>query len=240
MMNKDTHSGMVNPKNNSANLLGFYTAIATTLLTVVTFGIAILTPPLSGPYSRGNPIQYPFWDIVSRFPRDYYWMYPAILLTLIFVVLIVCIHHYASGEKKIFSHIALSFALISASLLIADYFIQISVIQPSLVNGETEGIALLTQYNPHGIFIALEDAGYLLMSFAFLFAAPVFSGANRLERGIRRVFITGFILTMVALVIISASYGIHREYRFEVAAITINWMVLIVSSILLSVLFKRA
>lgn len=32
------------------------------------------------------------------------------------------------------------------------------------MHGETEGITLLTQYNAHGIFIALEELGYLLMS----------------------------------------------------------------------------
>lgn len=108
----------------------------------------------------------------------------AILLTLVYPVLIVCIHHYAPQEKKIFSHIGLSFALISAAVLIVDYFVLVSVIQPSLVMGENEGIALITQFNPHGIFIALEEIGYLLMSVAFLFLAPVLSGRNRLERAI--------------------------------------------------------
>ncbi len=225
---------------NNSNLLGFYTAITTSLLTLVTFGIAIFTPPLSGPFCTGSCVEYPFTNIISRFPRDYYWMYPAILLSLIFIVLVVCIHHYAPKEKKVFSQIGLSFALISASVLITDYFIQISVIQPSLLNGETDGIAILTQYNPHGIFIALEEVGYLMMSITFLCIAPVFSGINSLESGIRRIFITSFILTIISLIIFSASYGIHREYRFEVAVITINWIVLIVSGLLLSVLFKRA
>jgi hypothetical protein len=29
------------------------------------------------------------------------------------------------------------------------------------MNGETDGLSILTQYNPHGIFIALEEIGYL-------------------------------------------------------------------------------
>lgn len=154
-------------------------------------------------------------------------------------MLIVCIHHRASLEKKIFSFIGLCFALMAASVLVSDYFIQISVIQPSLVNGETEGIPLLSQYNAHGIFIALEEIGYLLMSLSFLCIAPVFSKSDKLESAIRRVLVISFILIMVSLIIISFSYGIQREYRFEVAAITINWMMLIVSGIPLGVLFKR-
>jgi len=135
MKNQMTSSRTVNFAKNNANLFGFYVAILTIVLTVVTFGISIFTPPISGPFCQGSCIEYPFINIVSRFPRDYVWMYPAILLTLIYVVLMVCIHHYASNDKKIFSQIGLSFALISTTVLIIDYFIQISVIQSSLVNG---------------------------------------------------------------------------------------------------------
>lgn len=225
---------------NTENLLGFYTSILLTIIAVVTFAIAVGTPPISGPYSLGAPTQYPFLDIISRFPRDYIWMYPAILLTIIFVVFIVCIHHYAASDKKIFSQIGLSFAIISATILIATYFIQISVIQPSLIAGETDGISILTQYNPHGLFIALEEIGYLLMSLAFFCVAPVFSQPTKLEKTIRLIFIAGFVLAIAALIIITGQYGINREYRFEVLVITINWMVLIVSGILMSILFSRA
>ena len=240
MKDQVTTSQTANSVTNNANLLGFYAAILTTVVTAVTFGIAILTPPLSGPFCVGSCFDYPFTDTISRFPRDFIWMYFAILLTLIYVVLMVCIHHYASDEKKIFSQIGLSFALISATVLIIDYFIQISVIQPSLVNGETDGIAILTQYNPHGLFIALEEIGYLMMSVSFLCMAPVFSGTNRLERAIRWIFIISFILTISSLIILSIVYGINREYLFECVVIVIDWIVLIVSGILLSVVFKRA
>jgi len=240
MKNQVTTSNTADSVTNNANLLGFYAAILTTAVTAVTFGIAILTLPLSGPFCVGSCFNYPFTDTISRFPRDFIWMYFAILVTLIYVVLMVCIHHYASKEKKIFSQIGLSFALISATVLIIDYFIQISVIQPSLVNGETDGIAILTQYNPHGIFIALEEIGYLMMSVSFLCMAPVFSGTTRLERSIRWIFIISFILTILSLIIISILYGINREYIFEVVVIVIDWTVLIVSGILLSVVFKRA
>lgn len=220
--------------------LGFYAAILTVLTTVVTFAIAVLTPPLSGPWCQGSCFAYPYTDIAARFPRDYWWMYPATALSFLYVVLVVCIHHYAPAEKKVFSHAGLSFALIAAAALILDYFVQLSVIQPSLVNGETEGIALWTQFNPHGVFIALEDIGYLTMSVAFLFLAPAFAGPGRLERAIRWIFIAGFVLTILSLAVLSIQYGIRREYRFEVVAISINWIVLIVSGMLLSILFRRA
>lgn len=55
-------------------------ALATTVLTIITFGIAIATPPLAGPFCTGECYAYPYLDIASRFPRDYYWMYPAMFI----------------------------------------------------------------------------------------------------------------------------------------------------------------
>lgn len=220
------------------HILGFYTAIATTLLTIITFGIAFLTPPLSGPSCTESCYEYPYHDIASRFPRDYYWMYPAMILTLLFVVLLVVIHHSAADNRKVFSQIGLSFGLIGAAALIVDYFVQVSVIQPSLENGETDGIALLTQFNSHGVFIALEEVGYLMMSLAFLCIAPVFAGGG-LERAIRWIYIGGFVLVVIALLIVSIMYGIEREYRFEIAVITLDWGTLIITGPLLAVLFRR-
>jgi hypothetical protein len=92
----------------------------------------------------------------------------AILMVLAYVALMVSIHSCAPGHKKIFSQVGLSFALIAAATLVIDYYVQFSVIPMSLMNGETEGLAVLIQYNPHGVFIALEELGYLVMSHLFI------------------------------------------------------------------------
>lgn len=228
--------------NKSKNFiwLARYLALFASLMTIIAFGIAIFTPPISGPFCTRSCIDYPFTNIISRFPRDYLWLYPAIIMLLAFIALIVCIHHYARDDKKVFSQIGLSFSIISATILIIDYYIQISVIQPSIEKGQIDGIAILTQYNPHGIFIALEEIGYLIMSLAFLVLVPVFSNKSRLEKTIQWILFLGFVLTISSFLIISAHNGINREYRFEVAAITINWTVLIIIGILLSRIFKQS
>ena len=166
-------------------------------------------------------------------------MYPAILLVLVYYILMVSIHHYASEDKKIFSHVGLSFALFSTATFVIDYFVQVSVIQPSLLLGETDGVAMLSQFNGHGIFIVLEEIGFFMMSLSMLFIAPVFAGRTKVEQAIRLLFISCFVLTVLSFALYSAFYGIFREYRFEVAAITINWLTLIASGILLSIVFKR-
>jgi hypothetical protein len=227
------------PTTTNTNQLGLYTALLTTVFTLVTFGIAIVTPPLAGPYCTGACFVYPYTDIVARFPRDYIWMYPAMVLSVLYVVFMVSIHQYAAQDKQRFSQIGLSFALMAATILLVAYFTQVSVIQPSLVQGETEGIALLTQFNPHGLFIALEELGFLLMSLSFLWMAPVFSGANRTETALRWLFRGSFLVTLVTFLYYALYYGLARDYRFEVAVITINWGVLILAGVLVSLVFKR-
>ena len=223
----------------TAGRLGFWVAIITTVLAVIAFVIAIATPPISGPFCKSGCVTYPYANVASFVPHDYIWMYPGILLTPMFVILMACIHYYMDDEKKIFSQIGLCFAIISAVAITTDYFIQLTVIQPSLLKGETEGLALFSQYNPHGIFIALEDLGYLVMSLAFLFAGTVFVKDERLERAIRWFFILSSLISIGSFIVLSLIYGQNLEYRFEVTIITIDWISLIVVGILLSAFFRR-
>jgi hypothetical protein len=225
--------------------LGFWTSILTAVAAAAALGIAITTAPArSGPFCMaklvGSCVTYPYTDVAAFVPIEYIWMYPAFLMALLFVVLVVCIHQYAALDKKVFSQIALSFALISAAAHAINYFIQLAVVQPSLLKGELEGLSLFSQYNPHGIFIALEDLGYLMMGVAFLFVAIAFGRRERLERVIRLLFIIGSVLAVGSLILLALLYGSNLEYRYEVVAILVDWITLIVSGALLSVFFKRA
>ena len=226
-------------ETHTISKVGFYAAVLTTLLAIITLVIAFNTPPLSGPYCTVGCLTYPYSDIASRFPRDYYWMYSAILLCLVYYILIVSIHYFAPAEKKIFSQISMSFALVSTATLVIDYFAQVSVIQPSLVLRETEGIALLSQFNPHGGFIVLEEIGFFMMSLSMLFMAPAIAGNTKVEKAIRWLFVACFALNVISLGLYTVFYGIHREYRFEITTISINWLTLITTGVLLSIVFRR-
>ena len=223
----------------TANQVGFYSAVLTAVLTLVTFGFAMTAIPISGANCLENCVDYPYLDTVAQYPKDFLWMPLAIFMILAYVTLMVSIHAFSPGHKKIFSQIGLAFALMAAVILVSDYFIQFSAIPMSLVNKETEGLAMLIQYNPHGVFIALEELGYLLMSLSFLFMAPVFAAGERLKSAIRWTFIIGFVFVIISLIVISISFGVDRLDRFEVIAISVNWLVLIVNGVLLGILFKR-
>lgn len=218
--------------------VGMLSSLSLALMTLLTLAMAIATPPLSGPFAAAHRISYPYSEAISRFPRDYYWMYAALVMILIYVVYMVSIDCWTRPERKIFSRIALILAAMGAGTIFVNYFLQLAVIQPSLLNGEADGIALLTQYNPHGIFIALEEAGYLLMAVSLLALAPVFAGLGRSGAVLSGMALLSFMATVVAGVWISISFGINREYRFEVAVISIDFIALIMLGTLSFGLFR--
>ena len=224
------------PSGGHASRLGSWTALLTVVGVAAFAVVGISTPARSGPFCGDACVTYPYVDAAAFIPGDYLWLLPGILVAPTVVVLMACIHAYAPGAKKIYSRIGLSFALIYAVIILVDYYLQLTVVVPSLQAGETEGLTLFTQYNPHGLFIALETLGYSMLTVAFLFAAPVFAGA-RVERAIRALFTLGFVLAVAAFVGL-ALLG-HDLVAFEVTVLTIIWLVLIASGVLLSVVFRR-
>jgi len=198
----------------------------------------IAIPP-AGPYCPGNCMAYPFADILLYYPRDYCWMYLAIFQLFAFVVFVVANHSIAQAANKTFTLISVSFALISATVLLLAYFTQFSVVPISVMKGETDGIALITQYNEHGLFIAMEELGYITMSIALFFLAFAFSKNIRCERAIRVILLSQLGLTILAFIFFTLKFGIERSYRFEVATITINWLVIIVTGIMIGLHYRK-
>ena len=218
---------------------GLYASVALSILTLITFGLGMMAVPPAGPFCPGDCMTYPFPDLLDYYPRDYYWMYLAVFQVFSYTIFMVANHYMARGTRKIHSFSAFAFALISAIVLLSAYFIQFTVVPISVMKGETEGIALLTQYNGHGIFIALEELGYICMSISFLFLAFVFSKHNRLERTIRFILFMPSVITLLSFIYLSLRFGLERSYRFEVAAISINWLVTISIGILTAIYIKK-
>ncbi len=221
-------------------VVGYYASLSMSVLILISFAIAILTPPISGELCQEGCVSYPYLDIADRFPRDYYWMFPAMLATLLYVLFVVSLHTLARPPRRVFSLLGVVFAAMAAAVLVGDYFVQVAVIQPSIVGGEADGISLLTQYNPHGLFIALEELGYLLISLSLLCLAPALAGTNRLECIVRWLFVAGWAINVIALAWISLTRGLDRGYLFEIVAITVVWLVLIASGFLMAASFRRS
>ncbi len=220
--------------------VGFWSAVAAAVLAAVSFGLGVTTPPRSGPFAPpGSALPYPFTESVRFVPHDFLWMWPAMLMMVAFVVLVACVHLRADSRGRLFGLIGLCFAAISAAVILIDYFIQLRVVEPALLAGEASGVAALSQYNPHGVFIALEELGYLAMALAMILVAFMVAGRGGLERAIRWLLIAAGVLTLLAFAGLSAAFGFGIGYRFEVTAIAIDWIALAIAGVLLAFWFRR-
>jgi hypothetical protein len=235
-----THPLTVTERIGLTTRAGFWAAVLTALLAAVSFGVAVTTPPRTGPFAAaGSALAYPYAAAARFVPRDFVWMYPALLMMLAFLVLAACVRDRAAGDRKLFGTIGLCLATVSFTVIALDYFIQLRTVQPALRRGELEGLAIISQYNPHGVFIALEELGFLVMGLSFACLALAL-GASRLERVTRWVYLVSSALIVAAFVGMSWYFGLGIEYRFEVTAIFVGWLTLMISGSLLAVVFRRS
>ena len=109
---------------------------------------------------------------------------PSLLLGISFVVMMVSIHYSAETSTRIWSHLAVVFASMYATLISIVYYVQLAFVIPRVARGDTADIQLLI-FQPFDSFLyAIDVYGYSLMSLSMLFAAPVF-GNQGIGRWIR-------------------------------------------------------
>ncbi|MGZ4905047.1 MAG: hypothetical protein ACXVIF_07705 [Halobacteriota archaeon] len=157
--------------------------------------------------------------------------FPSFLLAPSFVVLMISIYHYATAERKIWGHIAIAFAIMYATLNSAVYFVQMTVVVPSMLNGAGSSVAPITL--SIGTFIyAFDVLGYSFMGLATLFAAFVFVGGT-IERWTRWALIANGLIP---------TPGLLLQQQIPAALyLGAVWVVTFpVATALLAVLFKRA
>jgi Zn-dependent protease len=114
-----------------------------------------------------------------------------------------------------------------------NYILQLTVVRLSIVNKETDGLAMFVMGNSHSIFWALASA-YIFMNLAMLFVAPVFDG-GRLERWIRWLFIANG-----ASVIVSIFGVVVDSPAIYLLVSLVPWCIIFsLATALVAVLFKR-
>jgi len=71
-------------------------------------------------------------------------MYPSTLMALSFLALIVCLRHDARPAQQTLAGIVVAVAAVAVAVaaLTIDHAIQLAVLQPSLLNGETQDLSL--------------------------------------------------------------------------------------------------
>ena len=184
--------------------LGFWSAIIATLLVIV----AGITATAS--------IQ-PFATIIG------------FMLTISFLVVMACIHCYAPEERKVFSLVGFSFAIIYAALISVNYFIQLTFVRQS-----TFDVSIFEMTNSQSMMWVIEVLGYFFMGLATLFAAPIFK-SGKIESVIKWLFVTNGILGILTPI----GYGLNLPIEILLGGLIIWDIVMPISTASLAILFRR-
>jgi hypothetical protein len=155
---------------------------------------------------------------------------PSLFLGSSFAVLMLCVNHYSSEDKKIWSQAAVMFAIIYTVLISINYYVQLTLVVPHMMRGETESVRFLL-FTPFDSFLySVDILGYSFMSLSTLFAAFIFAKEG-LDKTIRRFLIAnGLLLPFIAL----------QNYYHPLLWVASLWAITFPgSTISLALLFKR-
>lgn len=219
--------------------VAFWTAVGVALLAVISLAMAITTPPRSGPFCRSDCVSYPYTNAARFVPRDYLWMYPATMLLAVFVVLVGLLRERCAPERQWLAGVGLCFTGLGTAPLALAYGIQLTVLQPNLLSGHPEGLSPWSQYNPSGLFIALENIGYTTLGLAFICIGLALPAHVPRIRTTGVIFTVGGALILTLLVLLAVIYRSDLAYRYEVWSILVTWLVMAITGVTLSVAFSR-
>ncbi len=195
--------------------LGFWSAVLTASFCVLFTIAAVLTEAhvLSAP-----------WTVVLP-------LVPSLLLAPSFLAMMVSVNALVLNERKVWSQLGVAFAGVYVPLCAAAYIVELFVVEPRVLRGETTQVVLLTLVRGDSVFNAIDGIGYVFMCLATLVTAPAF-GHARLEQWIRRLFVANGVLGVP----IFLTYFVNRSFMWAAAL----WSVSITASaILLAVHFRH-
>jgi hypothetical protein len=151
------------------------------------------------------------------------------LLTPSFLVVMACIHSYASNERKVFSLIGLSFAIIYATLISVNYFIQLTYVRQSAFD-----VSMFDMTNPQSMMWVIEVLGYFFMGLSTLFAAPVFA-SGRTESLVKWLFAANGVLGILTPV----AYVMNWPLRILLGGLILWDIVMPIATASIAYLFWR-
>jgi hypothetical protein len=140
-----------------------------------------------------------------------------------------CIHSYSSEERKVFSLVGLSFAIIYATLISVNYFIQLTFVRQT-----TFDVSIFDMNNSQSMMWVIEVLGYFFMGLSTLFAAPVF-GSGKVENLARWLFVTNGILGILTPI----AYALSLPMAILLGGLIIWDIVMPLSTASLAILFRR-
>src|SRR3990172_4777914 len=193
-MSNSSFSSLVLESSRSVRKLGYWSALGSTVFSIE-FAAAAIASCLA-------PL--PSWDGIESFAEAFRTMHIlpgafALFLIPCLVALMATIYHVSSEDRRLYGLLGLVFSLVYASLLGVNYAVQLVVLRPNLLRGETEGMALFALTNPFSVFWDLELFGYGFMMLSLITAAFVFARIG-LEGWVRKLFLLNGPVNILATV----------------------------------------
>jgi len=155
-------------------------------------------------FAGGFGIVYSVFQILSTLkliphPRDMFWLFtPSLLLAPAFLVAMICLHYYANNKVKLYTAVAVAFAILYCADVSLVYFTQLFVILPAQLNNQIAEKQVLL-FDRKTFLEAIDCLGYFFMSLSTLFAAFSFANDEKNQWMYRGLLFNGLLLPVLIL-----------------------------------------
>jgi hypothetical protein len=148
------------------------------------------------------------YDLLS-YPLDERLIYGTSLCIVIpFLLEILALHHTTPPGKQFWSHAMLSFSILYAVFVTANYVVQLATVIPMTLKGHLDEVRILQQ-TPHSLFWNFDAIGYIFMGLATLVGIPLFENKG-FHKWVRASFLAQALITpQISIVYFAPNYS-HR------------------------------
>jgi len=168
------------------------------------------------------------------YPTDEQLIYGSSLCIVIpFVIEILALHYVVQGEKRFFSHAALTFTTLYAVFVTANYVVQLVTVIPASLEGRLKEVRILQQ-TPHSLFWVFDALGYIFMALACLAIIPLFE-----KKGFQKWVRLSFVANACVTPLIAIVY-FYPVYSYKLLVLGFPWaMTAPLCMIMLALFFKK-
>ena len=171
---------------------------------------------------------------VLHYPWDEILIYgTSLCIALPFVLEMLALHYVTREEKQFWSHAALTFSILYAMFVIANYVVQLATVIPMKLKGAGDEVRILEQ-TPHSLFWDFDAIGYIFMGLATLIAIPVFE-KHGFQRWVRISFLANALITpLIAFVYF------YQPYSEKLLFLGFPWGITApLSMLMLAIMFQK-
>ena len=169
---------------------------------------------------------------VMKFPIDAYLIYGFSLgIAAPFVIAVIALHYLLPQEKRIWSLIALSFAIMYATYVNLNYVVQLATVIPATLQGSLNEIRVLDQ-TPHSLFWDIDALGYICMGISTFSLTFAFTPEWKWLR--RFLFANGLMVPVISFVYF------YPHFSTGILLIGLPWIITAPGSLLLLAVFFRS